>query len=108
MGARLDSSSFEALLDRLEQRSKDVSPVNGELHRECLRQMASGGIPSDTGRLRASLTEAGHPDHLFEADKNGIRFGSHDPAARYNARAVPSVKPGPLLRILARHVFGGE
>ena len=106
MGATLDTTDFLDAIDAIAERADDV-PAS-ELHAEMLAQMRRGNIPSDTGRLRASLTNAGHADHIFEVTADGVKFGSRDPAARYNGKAVPAVDGAAVAAVVARHVFGGD
>lgn len=108
MGATLDADSFLDRLEELEDRAQNPQPAMARVGDELRRQMASGGIPTATGRLKASLTDASHPDHIFELTAKGLRFGSKDPAARYNGKAIPRVDSRRVAEILARYILRGE
>ena len=104
------STGFEAwddILAGLVDRGQDVRPVAKALHREMLRQMNAADIPSRSGRLARSL-QTDNIDHIFEADEAGISFGTRDPAATYNQKAVPALDGKPLAEIVAAWVHRGD
>lgn len=82
-----------------------------------------GGRYVSTGRLRASLIDTGHPDHVAQVAGGRVRLGTRVPYAEkldrdYSARygpvirlrggAISSVVITPLQRALQRIVYEGN
>ena len=94
-------------LEDIERRAKNVTPAAAAVHADLLRQMRTASIPTPTGRLAASLRSQ-NGDHIFEVTRDGYKFGSRDPAARYNPAAVPRVDTAAVAAVLADYVLRGE
>lgn len=82
-----------------------------------------GGRYVQTGRLRASLADTGHPDHVAEIVGGRVRLGTrvpyaeklnrdygakYGPVIRLRGGAISSVVLAPLGRAFYRLVYGGD
>lgn len=62
--------------------------------------MRRRAIPERTGRLRKSLTQAGHPDHVLRVNRESVTIGTDVPYAQYQQKRIRG-----LSRTELQHVF---
>jgi len=98
---------WDGILRDLERRAENVSPTSSAVHRELLNAYAATNIPTDSGRLRDSLVNASHPDHVFRFFGDRFEIGSLDPAATFNPSAIPQIDATRALNIIAEFVLRG-
>jgi hypothetical protein len=102
----VSARGFEEAAARLEEAARRASPDGAsEALRMALNQMMDAApIPEDTGRLRASLTQPGHPEQVFEVNGERFRFGTRVPYAAHAMHQLPPLQAAELERALQRYI----
>ncbi len=81
------SAAIRRRLDAI-RRAGRVTEVAAEADRRFTRTMRRRGIPVRTGRLKASLTQTGHKDHVLRVGKDRITIGTRVPYAQWQRKRI--------------------